>query len=202
MAQEGAQRSNESARPAGTRINTGFGAFLAKKMRESVDPKMRPTMYPAPPRKAEDRESEDAGCKTGKTRVAKLGFRFDQRAAGNVARRAWRKEDRSAARRVRRATESSRVVSKRNCQKLENDVDAETGPAKVTLPLITADSQVSEWFCEHAATASVSKRSIGRREARLERRCETGQSSLIVWFSEFLGRWALKQKASAEEGIR
>ena len=46
-------------------------------------------------------------------------------------------------------------------QKLENDVDAGTGPAKVTLPLITADSQVSEWFCEHAATASVSKRPIG-----------------------------------------
>ena len=84
--------------------------------------------------------------------------------------------------------------------KSEIEVDAETGPAKVTLPLITADSQVSEWFCEHAATASVSKRSIGRREAWLERRCETGQSSLIVWFSEFLGRWALKRKASAEQG--
>ena len=65
-----------------------------------------------------------------------------------------------------RATESSRWFRKKLRQNLENDVDAGTGPAKVTLPLITADSQVSEWFCEHAATASVSKRSIDRCEAK------------------------------------
>jgi hypothetical protein len=67
-----------------------------------------------------------------------------------------------AEKRPGRATESLRE-SKEN---RENNVDAEAGPAKVILPLITADSQVSEWFCEHRVSECLGFGQFGRGEAK------------------------------------
>jgi hypothetical protein len=107
---------------------------------------------------------------------------------------------------AKRAGERQKVrggFEKKLRQKLENDVDAETGPAKVTLPLITADSQVSEWFCEHAATASVSKRPIRPMRGKgWSDAAKRDRSSLIVWFSEFLGRWAGSERRAAKGSAR
>ena len=55
-------------------MNTGPAADRAKKARKIVDPKMWMDMYPGPPRKAEDRESENGPV---------------ERPPGGVARPCW-----------------------------------------------------------------------------------------------------------------
>ena len=80
--------------------------------------------------------------------------------------------------------------SKDSKKKSKNTVDERSEAARVSLPLITADSQESEWFCEHRVSecleqAKAANRSRKQFEARLARRFEKSPSFLTVWFSEF-----------------
>lgn len=85
-------------------------------------------MYPAPPRKS-------GGCESEKGTVERP-LRASRKAGLRALRGAW---------------VCDRKVREGSKEYLENNVDAEAGSAKVILPLITADSRVSEWFCEHRA---------------------------------------------------
>ena len=109
--------------------------------------------------------SERAGFRVGFVRLkdAKSGSRFES----------WSRE----AKGPEGQTESSK--------KIEKTVDDGNESAKVTLPLITADSQVSEWFCEHRDSECLE---TVDRSSRGKGWCDGAKrspSSLTVWFSEF-----------------
>ena len=55
----------------------------------------------------------------------------------------------------------------------------------MTLPLITADSQESEWFCEHRDSECLEMVNRPRRDKGWSDGAKQSPSSLTVWFSEF-----------------
>ena len=73
-------------------MNAGSAADFAKKMRESVDPKMRMNMYPAPPRTRRDRESETPVEKPAKAALEKE--RFSVRPKGRAVDREFEEIER------------------------------------------------------------------------------------------------------------